>query len=70
MFQEDTVATAIDPTELTIADAAARMAVDPKTIRRWISDGTLPARRVGKRLIRIRPADLDGLGTPLGNAAR
>lgn len=54
------------PVELSITDAAARMGVDYKTIRRWIAAGTLPARRIGPRLVRIRVADLDALGAPLG----
>lgn len=56
--------------DLTIADAAEQMGVDYKTIRRWISSGRLPARRVGARLIRIRQADLDALGTPIGPGER
>lgn len=60
------MSTSPDPVELTIAEAAMRLGVDPKTIRRWISSGTLAARRVGPRLIRIRVADLDAIGTPLG----
>lgn len=34
---------------LTIKAAAAALAVDPKTVRRRITDGTLPAVRVGVR---------------------
>ena len=34
---------------VTIAEAATALAVDSKTIRRRISDGTLPAVRVGFR---------------------
>lgn len=59
-----------DPAELSVADAAARLGVDHKTIRRAIARGDLAARRVGQRLIRIRVADLDAFGTPLGPGGR
>lgn len=61
---------AIDPLELSVAEAATRHGVDHKTIRRAIARGDIPARRLGPRLIRIRVADLDAWGTPLGNADR
>jgi len=57
---------AAEPTELSVAEAAARLRVDQKTIRRAIARGDLPARRIGQRLIRIRTVDVDALGTPLG----
>jgi len=59
-----------DPIELTVADAATRLGVDHKTIRRMITRGDLPARRVGPRLIRIRTVDLDAIGSPLGPGDR
>ncbi|WP_460774227.1 helix-turn-helix domain-containing protein [Microbacterium sp. GXF7504] len=59
-----------EPVELSIADAAARLGVSPKTIRRAIARGDLDARRIGARLIRIRVADLDAYGQPLGAGAR
>lgn len=34
---------------VTIRDAAEALAVDPKTIRRRIADGSLPAVRIGTR---------------------
>lgn len=49
-------------TSLTIKQAAQTKAVSTKTIRRWIADGLLPAERLGPRLIRIRPEDLDSVG--------
>lgn len=50
---------------ISIAEAADRLSVGPKTVRRMISRGELPARRIGKRLIRIDAADLAHLGRPL-----
>ena len=42
---------------LTLADAAAQLAVSQSTLRREISDGRIPAITV-RRSIRIDPADL------------
>jgi excisionase family DNA binding protein len=49
----------------TLAEAAKYWGCSEKTIRRRISDGTLSARRVGPRLIRVDLASVDELGTPL-----
>lgn len=64
------MSTAPEPAELTIAEAAARLGIDPKTVRRAIARGDLAARRIGPRLIRIRQADLDAYGRPLGAGTR
>ena len=48
------------PRYLTVAECAAILAVDHKTIRRLIDREELPALRVGRRL-RINPADLERL---------
>ena len=57
------------PHDLSIAEAARRKNVSGKTIRRWIAEGRLPAERVGPRLIRIRPEDLDAVGHRIPSAA-
>ncbi len=44
---------------VTINAAAECMGVSPKTIRRRIADGSLPAWRVGPRLIRVNLADVE-----------
>ncbi|WP_312856201.1 helix-turn-helix domain-containing protein [Nocardioides pelophilus] len=44
---------------LTLAEAAELMSVSVKTLRRRIADGTLPAYRCGRRVIRVRVADLE-----------
>jgi excisionase family DNA binding protein len=46
-------------------DAAAYAGVSVKTIRRRILDGSLPAHRMGPRLLRIDRADLDQLFRPV-----
>jgi excisionase family DNA binding protein len=45
------------PAALTVAEAAKRMRVSEKTIRRAISDGRLPAHRIG-RAVRIDAAEV------------
>lgn len=49
----------------TIADAAAFLKVNPRTIRRMITRGDIYAERVGPRLIRVDLASLDRIGKPL-----
>jgi excisionase family DNA binding protein len=45
---------------LTVPEAARRTRRNPETIRRWIREGKLPARKVGAQHV-IEEADLDGL---------
>jgi excisionase family DNA binding protein len=51
---------------LSVNQAAAYAGVDPKTIRRRVEDGDLPAVRFGPRCMRIRREDLLELLTPVG----
>jgi excisionase family DNA binding protein len=47
---------------ISIADAAERLSVSPRTIRRFVSDGELPGYRLGAprgRIIRVELADVD-----------
>jgi len=44
---------------MSVAEAADHHCCSERTIRRAIRDGRLRAYRVGPRLIRIDPADLD-----------
>ncbi len=54
---------------VTIAEAAVRLGVNPKTLRRRIADGTLTGHRVGPRLIRLDPAEVDALLRVIPSAA-
>lgn len=47
------------PVYLSVEEAAQVMSVSAKTIRRRISDGTIPANECGRRLIRIRLDELE-----------
>jgi excisionase family DNA binding protein len=49
-----------------IPEAATYLDVTPKTIRRYIAEGRLPAYRLGDRVVRIKVADLDAALTPMG----
>jgi excisionase family DNA binding protein len=47
---------------LSVPEVAKMLGVQPMTIRRWIGDGRLPARRVpGTKPYKIRQADVDAL---------
>jgi excisionase family DNA binding protein len=43
---------------LTLDQAAERLAVSPRTLRRWVARGLIPAFRQG-RVLRLRALDLD-----------
>lgn len=45
---------------LTVPEAARRVGKNPETIRRWIREGRLPARKVGTQHV-IEESDLDPL---------
>lgn len=49
-------------TEMTVAEAAHDLGVSQRSVRRWLSDGTLPYVKVVGR-VRIQRADLDALRT-------
>jgi excisionase family DNA binding protein len=53
-------------TLLSVGEAAEVIGASKNTIRNWIAQGKLPAVRIGERIIRIRPADLAALITPVG----
>jgi excisionase family DNA binding protein len=50
---------------LTVSEVAARLKLNPQTVRRWIRRGTLPATKIGRKEWRIRADDLEQrLGEP------
>jgi len=58
---------------LTVTEVAKVLNVQPMTVRRWIQDGRLPARRLpGTKPYKVRPADVDALieGSPVVAAPR
>jgi len=57
------------PTQLaSIAEAADRLAVNRRTIYRWVNDGLITGWRVGPKLIKVDLAELDKLITPVAAA--
>lgn len=46
---------------ITIPDAADYLGVNPRTIRRRITDGTLTGYRMGPRIIRVDLEEVDAL---------
>lgn len=50
---------------LSLEEAAEYLCVSEKTLRRRIADGTVPAYRLGHRVIRIKITDLDQLLRPI-----
>jgi len=52
----------------SVGDAAARVGVSTKTVRRWIASGQLAGYRIGPRLLRIDPDDVDRMLTLIPSA--
>jgi excisionase family DNA binding protein len=45
---------------MTVAQVALKLHVTEPTVRRWVSNGELPATRIGPRqLVRVRRADVE-----------
>lgn len=53
----------------SIQDAAERLDVDPRTIRRAIAAGKITGYRVGGRLLRVRIDEIDNWVRPIPTAA-
>ena len=49
----------------TLAEAAERTGISQRTLRRRIAAGDLPAFVSGRRILRVRPQDVDELLRPL-----
>ncbi|KGN30660.1 DNA-binding protein [Knoellia sinensis KCTC 19936] len=52
----------------TLQSAADRLAVDTRTLRRWIAAGRLEAYRTGPRLLRLDVEEVDALLAPVSTA--
>ena len=52
------------PRLVTVSEAAERLAVMERTVRRHIDSGALPAYRVGS-LVRLRTRDVDRFAVPI-----
>jgi excisionase family DNA binding protein len=55
------------PQLISMTEAAARLDISTRTLRRYIAAGRLTAYRIGPRLIRIDAAELDQLPVALAN---
>lgn len=53
---------------VSIESAAETLGVEPRSIRRWIAEGIIPAYRVGKRVIRIPAAAVEAALQPIPTA--
>ncbi|WP_353647963.1 helix-turn-helix domain-containing protein [Nakamurella sp. A5-74] len=53
---------------LSLPDAALQLGCNPKTIRRYIASGRLTGYRVGPRLLRVDPLELQKLLRPIPTA--
>ncbi|TFC26997.1 DNA-binding protein [Cryobacterium sp. MDB1-18-2] len=50
---------------ITIQDAAEQFQCSTKTVRRWITQGRIVAKRFGPKLIRVSTTSLDTFGRSL-----
>jgi len=46
---------------LTYDEAAERLRVSPITLRRWVSDGKIGYRKIGRRSVRFTESDLTAM---------
>jgi hypothetical protein len=45
---------------LTRTDLEEHYGLSPRTARRWLEHGEMPAIRLSDRILRVRPIDVDG----------
>ncbi|MBN9611004.1 MAG: hypothetical protein BGO26_16700 [Actinobacteria bacterium 69-20] len=57
------------PRYVSIEIAAEMLGVTVRSIRRWIADGTIPASRIGSKVVRIREDDLLAAMRPIPAAS-
>ncbi|ULP48066.1 helix-turn-helix domain-containing protein [Mycolicibacter virginiensis] len=60
----------IEPSYVTLEVAAQLMGVSHWTVRRWISAGHLPARKLPSGGLRVAVVDLEAVGEPVAPARR
>jgi excisionase family DNA binding protein len=53
---------------MSIADSATYLGVTTRTVQQMIADGRLRAYRLGPRVVRLRPDDIDAALQPYGGA--
>lgn len=58
------------PEMISLNEAASRLDVHYRTVRRWISEGRLSAVRVGPHLLKVDVTELEKLVRPVGGGAR
>lgn len=46
---------------ISVNDASVLLDVSARSVRRWISDGRIPAYRVGSRVVRVKVSELTKL---------
>lgn len=54
---------------MSVNAVAEYIDVDPRTVRLMIADGRLKAYRLGRRVIRLRRAEVEAAFEPFGGAA-
>ncbi|SBS78217.1 Gene 36 protein (modular protein) [uncultured Mycobacterium sp.] len=57
------------PELIPLTEAAKRLGVHYRTVRRWIAAGRIDAVRVGPRLLKVDATQLDRLMSPVGGGA-
>ena len=50
---------------ISLAEGARRARVHQRTLRRWIDDGIIAGYYVGPRVLRVDPAEIDSILTPV-----
>jgi excisionase family DNA binding protein len=55
---------------ITLTHAAEQLALDERTIRRYVSLGLLTGYRIGPRALRVDADEVDALATPIPTAAQ
>lgn len=53
----------------TISETAKRCRCSEKTVRRWIAQGLITGYRMGPRLLRVNPAEVEAMLRPVPTAS-